>query len=195
MDLSESNGLEKRNGDQLDPQLIPQFGAPIGMVPGTGTSAGTGAGSPYPLWLGMPNLPNPMVEPFNPSILKQSSSKFSFSGVLPPGLPNFPSEPGFIERAARLSCFGANGSFNGLMNNLVLNQTQKGELNSMSIGSGSNHGNQLKNQGTPEKNTETNEGAEDGISNGDNANANADSSQNDSGAKKRKRTNQVDINP
>lgn len=189
MDLSESNGLEKRNGDQLDPQLIPQFGGPIGMVPGTGTS------SPFPLWPGMPNLSNPMVESFNPGILNQSSNKFPFSGVIPPGLPNFPSEPGFIERAARLSCFGANGAFNGGMSNSVLNQTQKGELNSMSIGSGSSHGNQLKNQGTIEKNTESNEGADDRISNEDNANANAnaDSSQNDSGAKKRKRTNQVDI--
>lgn len=187
MDLSESNGLEKRNGDQLDPQLIPQFGAPIGMVTGTGTGAGTGTGSPFSLWPGMPNLSNPMAESFNPSILNQSSSsKFPFPGVLPPGLPNFPSEPGFIERAARLSCFGANGSFSGLMNNSVLNQTQKAELNSMSIGTGSNHGN-------VERNTETNEGAEDRISNGDNANANADSSQNDSSAKKRKRTNQVDV--
>ncbi|KAF3329487.1 transcription factor bHLH49-like isoform X1 [Carex littledalei] len=184
MDLSESNGLEKRNGDQLDPQLIPQFGGPIGMVPGTGT------GSPFALWPGMPNLSNPMVESFNPSILNQSSNKFPFSGVIPPGLPNFPSEPGFIERAARLSCFSANGAFNGVMSNSVLNQTQKGELNSMSIGSGSSHGNQLKNQGTIEKNTESNEGADDRISDGDNANANADSSQNDSGAKKRKRTNQ-----
>jgi hypothetical protein len=194
MDLSESNnGHEKRNGDQLDPQLIPRFGAPIGMVPVPGTSAGMGPGSPFPLWPGMLNLPNPMVESFNPSILNQSSSKFSFPGVLPPGLANFPSEPGFIERAARLSCFGPNGNLNVFMNNSVLNQNKKGQLDSMSIGSGSNHGNQLKNQGTVEKNTETNEGAEDRISNGDNANENADSSQNDSGAKKRKRTNQVDI--
>ncbi|KAJ4748150.1 BHLH transcription factor [Rhynchospora pubera] len=188
MDLCESNGLEKRNGDRIDPQLIPQFGAPIGMVPVSG--AGTGTASPFPLWPGMPNLSNPIAEPFNPGMLNQSSNKFPYSGVLPPGLPNFPSEPGFIERAARLSCFSANAGFNGLMNNSISNQAQKGELNSMNIGSGSSHGNQLKNQGSIENNSETNEGAEDKISNGDNANANGDSSQNDSGSKKRKRTNQ-----
>ncbi|KAJ3679092.1 hypothetical protein LUZ60_017103 [Juncus effusus] len=179
MDLSESNGLQKRNGDPIDPQqLIPQFGAPIGMVPGTST----GTSSPFPLWPGMPNLSAPMVEPFNSSLLNQSSNKFPFPAMIPPnGLPNFPAEPGFIERAARLSCFSTNGGFTSLMNSSILNQTQKGEMNSLSIGAGSSHGNLEKNNEifNEEKNSKD-----------ENQNTNGDSSQNDTGGKKRKRINQ-----
>ena len=188
MDLSEKEnfGLEKRNGDQLNYHHTSSLSSEWQFDPSTIENPMNSSSSPCPsvsmvdslcsdLYNQQTNPHNPIGKPFpmgwNPSIL-------------PSSLSDLPADSGFIERAARFSCFNG-GSFSAMVNHPFTGNEPLSPYPSAS-------------NGVSDSQSPMNDQRDNGGSNNDSGRAefSGDGQENSSsrgnGAKKRTRTNQVD---
>ena len=188
MDLSEKKkfGLERRSGDQLNYYHTSSLSSEWQLDPSAIENPMNSSSSPCPSVSMVDSfcsdLYNQQTNPHNP-IGKPLPMDWNPS-LLPSSLSNLPADSGFIERAARFSCFNG-GSFSAMVNNPVTANEPLSPYPSASKGVSASQSPMNDQRDIRGSNSESGE-AEfrgDGPEN---------SSSRGSDAKKRKRTDQVD---